>query len=135
MPFIPFPGPPMFVKISPNKIIHTYNKGMVYKYDVRYDIAATVEDGMKFLSYIKDEKKRDANYYTMVSGKDNYKFNEKQIGARFLFPLRNDIELKKEGDNFFFYCYPDNLLNYTNYLIITNTEMTYTNMHVFQVYY
>ncbi len=135
LPFIPFPGPPMFVKISPNKIIHTYNKGMVYKYDVRYDIAATVEDGMKFLSYIKDEKKRDANYYTMVSGKDNYKFKEKQIGARFLFPLRNDIELKKEGDNFFFYCYPDNLLNYTNYLIITNTEMTYTNMHVFQVYY
>ena len=108
---------------------------MVYKYDVRYDIAATVEDGMKFLSYIKDEKKRDANYYTMVSGKDNYKFKEKQIGARFLFPLINDIELKKEGDNFFFYCYPDNLLNYTNYLIITNTEMTYTNMHVFQVYY
>ena len=120
LPFIPFPGPPMFVKISPNKIIHTYNKGMVYKYDVRYDIAATVEDGMKFLSYIKDEKKRDANYYTMVSGKDNYKFREKQVGARFLFPLRNDIELKKEGDNFFFYCYPDNLLNYTNYLIITN---------------
>ncbi len=135
LPFIPFPGPPMFVNFSPNKIKHTYNKGMGYKYDVRFDIAATVDNSIKFLMYIKNEKYRDDNYLSMASGKDGYKFKEKQLEANFIYPLRNDIKLKKEDDNYYIYCYPETFLNYTNYLVIRNTEMTYTNMHIFQVIY